>query len=211
MLFQTLTDEQKKDIACQIAELIDTFTSEGKLGGATIPPGLSLFESCREAILDLPRQWAEILHATKSDRIEQWRRQKGVTWYHQLRAADEVFGFARSIEVNRPGGLDHRVIEVVPSTVAQEFQSALGDIDAEEPSDLGMGESPAVLLHVPRYGFYGLATEEKNTITLTYPFFRERLDVGERRLERESLLTVLKRLPSTFGASGMTTGVRIAR
>ncbi|MFY9823071.1 MAG: hypothetical protein WAM82_16940 [Thermoanaerobaculia bacterium] len=202
MLFPKLTEGQKREIARQVAELIDAFTNEGKLGGAVIPSGLSLFESCRELILDLPRQWAEILRSQESDHIEQWRRPQ-VTWYHQLRTTGEVFGFARSVELNSSEGGGHRVIEVVPSTVAQEFQKAIDVSDAEESkNESAASESPSVLLHVPRYAFYGLATETAGAVSLAYPFFREQFHVSEQKLERGSFINLLSGLPSAFGALG---------
>lgn len=176
MLFSELSKEERKDIAQQVAELINAFTSDGKLGGADIPPGLELCESCREVILDLPADWEDLFKPGTD--IEQWIRGQ-MTWYHQLRTASEAFGFARSIEIEEG---HHRVIEVVPSTVAHEFTKAIRSINAEDPGSPGR-ELPAVLLHIPRYSFYGLATVEAvgteqggwGTITLVFPFFHEQI------------------------------------
>ena len=203
MFFPSLSEEQRKDIAKQIAELIDAFTSDGKLGGLPIPPGLDLCESCPELILDLPRAWKDLLEQGADP--EKWIRQQ-VTWYHQLGTASEEFGFARSIEVDGPEGRSHRVIEVVPSTVANEFQKAVRRVDAEELDAGSLGSQlPAVLLHVPRYAFYGLATVaatglEKaglDKIKLVCPFFYERLPVAE--WTQTSLLSFLSDLPDAFG------------
>jgi hypothetical protein len=204
MFFPKLSDDERGEIAKQIAELIDAFTSEGRLGDAPIPQGLELCESCREVILDLPGEWKDLIK--QGARIEQWRRPQ-TAWYHQLRTASEEFGFARSIEVDGPAGRSHRVIEVVPSAVAHEFQNAVRFVDAEEPEAGPPGSEPSVfLLHVPRYAFYSLATagavdpeKEGSKITLVCPFFRERLPVAEWK--QESLPALLDDLPDAFGAS----------
>lgn len=208
MFFPKLSNDERGEIAKQIAELIDAFTSEeGRLGNAPIPQDLELCESCREVILDLPREWKDLIK--QGARIEQWRRPQA-TWYHQLRTVDREFGFARSIEVDGTAGRSHRVIEVVPSTVAHEFQDAVRFIDAEEPEEGPPANNPsAFLLYVPRYAFYGLATagssdpEKVDEITLVYPFFREQLPVPERKLGRASLTTLLGDLPDAFGASDL--------
>jgi hypothetical protein len=207
MLFPKLPDQERDEIAKQIAELIDAFTSGGKLGGVSIPSGLELCESCPEVILDLPREWKGLVE--QGARIEQWRRPQA-TWYHQLRTDDEEFGFARSIEVDGPAARNHRVIEVVPSTVAHEFQKAVRFVDAVESKDVPPGSEPsAFLLHVPRYAFYSLATAEAtdpekgglNKVTLVCPFFQKRLPVAEWR--QASLPSLLGDLPDTFGASDL--------
>ncbi|HEX7180912.1 MAG TPA: hypothetical protein VF756_03660 [Thermoanaerobaculia bacterium] len=200
MFFPSLSEGQRKEIAKQVAELIDAFTSEGRLGGVPIPPGLELCESCPEVILDLPRDWKDLLKQGAG--IEQWIRRQ-VTWYHQLRTATKEFGFARSIEME---GGSHQVIEVVPSTVAHEFQKAAHFIDAEEPDAESPESRPsAFLLHIPRYAFYGLATTETtgiekgglDKITLVSPFFHVQIPIAEWK--QASLLSFLYDLPDTFG------------
>gem|GEM_PF-6543902 len=204
MKFDELSDDAIASICRQIEALLDAFSNRGRLGKTRLPKGLSLFESCREVIFDLPGRWADILREQGSDLIEQWRRPQ-VTWYHQLRTTYRSFGFARSIEVDGPER--HRVIEVVPSTVAQEFQKAIRFVDSEESKNEPSGNEPtAVLLHVPRYAFYSLATratEAKSKISMVYPFFRQRLGVKKRKLERESFIPLLEKLPSAFGVRGI--------
>jgi hypothetical protein len=198
--FTELSAEATDHIGHQIEALLDAFSNRGRLGKTKLPRGLSIFESCRENILDLPEQWAEILRSQESDHIEQWRR-PDATWYHQLRTNSKVFGFARSIVDDKLERGGHRVIEVVPSTVAKEFQKAIDIIDADpSENELTKRESTAVFLHVPRYALYGLATPAEGAISLVYPFFRERLDVSEQKLGRGSFLTLLEHLPSAFGA-----------
>jgi hypothetical protein len=203
MRFHELSSEAIASICRQIESLINAFSNRGRLGKTQLPKRLSLFESCQEMILDVPKDWADILRGQGSDLIEQWRRPR-ITWYHQLRTTNRPFGFARSIEVDGPE--KHRVIEVVPSAVAQEFQKAIRFIDSKESKDEPSGSEPtAVLLHVPRYAFYGLAigtTEAEGKVSLAYPFFRQRLGVAKRKLERESLIPLLESLPTAFGVLG---------
>jgi len=205
MKFHELPTETTQDIAHQVETLLNAFSNGGWLGRTPLPKGLGIFESCQEDILDLPEHWAEKLREEESDNIEQWRRPQ-VTWYHQLRTTREVFGFARSIKQDSTEGGGHRVIEVVPSAVAEEFQKAIELIDAEpSESQPSKGEPTAFLLYVPRYAFYGLSTHTedaegaKSKISLAYPFFRKQHQ-SERKLGREPLICLLQTLPSVFGA-----------
>ena len=90
--------------------------------------------------------------------------------------------------------------------MAQEFRKAIRFIDSEESENEVPGNEPtAVLLHVPRYAFYGLATktmEAESRVSLVYPFFHQRLGLSKRKLEREPFISLLKSLPTAFGALG---------
>jgi hypothetical protein len=204
MRFAALTEEERTAIANRAAELIDTFSQKDRFMGLVIPPNLMLCESCRELILDLPLEWADVLKSQDSDGIEQWRRNQA-TWYHQLRSEEETFGFVRSIEEPSPEGRTLRVIEVVPSAVASEFQATINRMDSDQEEAVSdEGEEPVVLLHVPRLRLYGLAVHREERISWVYPFFRpvsfhffrEGRNLEDWQLDRKELVDLLYRLDS---------------
>ncbi len=154
MTFETLSDEVRKNVAAQVAALLKASAVWEATGTKRPRENLKLRESCRELILDLPRDWQA------GGKLEAFVRPQR-TWHHQLGSDTELYGYARTIQRGGESS-PHSLIEIIPSArVAAAVESGIQELDAE-PQKLERvcaRDAELSLLYVPRYDYHAFVPE----------------------------------------------------